>query len=678
MFYLIRTSLSITFLLLLTACFDDSDNKSAPSHRYHPSVTENFDPVDVEGVASKGIISQARVTIYAADDGSGGSLTLGVGSTNSQGEYRIAIPIAYQGPIVVQIERDDSASGTSTQMACDNAEGCGALDSLSGEYDLNSNGVIDFGERFPLPDDFRMRAAHFTSGAREAITVHVTPLTHLVDALTPSFGQAYSTQSILKANSHVADLFGLTQRLSGIRPLDLTNHAALKDLDFEQARYSLFAAAFAGLASHREELGGVLENLSTLFVANGGQFPLVDESLFGTGFDELVSIAANLAETLEPRHATFVELSLLLKSDLVDVRNRAAHSNLTDAVSSDSFSLDALDKAKTMVSEILAWQESLSLDAQHGIGFTEQTTELKTAVDNAQVATAFLAAAKYSPILAVMPLISSNEEAIEYFCGQVSGSLGFLCTESLADYDLQGLDCSSGANPVCKLIGDKLVVPVPTLEEGLQVDYAVLADTVHVYGFAYNQEIDLLFRLTDYDLNDKLAVTGQGELTNGQASFSLLGKVSFDTSDENSRFQGASEIAMAVSDLAGEDYSLSLRYGDNAMAVVSFEATSLSGEVADVTVSSNMEDWGKRSERVKVESAGKQLVFAHLYRDEVRFTVTNQDSVELTLDLSGAEDGRVGALVLGKEDLASVIRDNGNLYVEFSDGERQDITVLIF
>lgn len=678
MFYLIRTSLSITFLLFLVACVDDNDNELASSLRYHPSVTENFDPVDVEGVASKGIISQARVTIYAADDGFGDSLVLGVGSTNSQGEYRIAIPDTYQGPIVVQIERDDPTSGNFSKMVCDNAEGCGALDSLPAEYDLNSNGVIDFGERFPLSDGFKMRAAHFTPGARDAITIHVTPLTHLVDALTPSFGQAYSSQSILKANSHVADLFGLTQRLSDIRPLDLTNQAALKDLDLEQARYSLFAAAFAGLASHRDELAGVLTNLSTLFVANGGQFPLVDESLFGTGFDELVNIAANLAEVLEPRHATFVELSLLLKSDLVDVRNRAAHSSLTDAASSDSLDLDAVDKAKTMVLDILAWQESLSLDGQHGIGFSEQTTELKTAVDDAQVATAFLAAAKYSPILAVMPLISSNEEAIEYFCGQVSGSLGFWCAELLADYDLQGLDCSNEANPVCKLIGDKLVVSVPTMEEGLQVDYAVLADTVHVYGVAYEQELDLLFRLTDYDLNNKLAVTGQGELTNGQASYSLLGKVSFDMSDESSRFQGASEIAIAVSDLAGEDYSLSLRYGDNAMAIVRFEATSLLGGVADVTVTSNMEDWGKRSERVKVESAGKQLVFTHPYNDKLNFTATNQDGVELTLDLSGTEDGNVGTLVLGTEDLASVLRDNGNLYVEFSDGERQDISALIF
>ena len=678
MFHIIRTSLSITFLLLLTACFDEGESKSAPSLRYHPSVTENFDPVEVEGVASKGILSQARVTIYAADDGSGDSLALGVGSTNSQGKYRIAIPFTYQGPIVVQIERDDPASGNSTQMVCDNTEGCGALDSLSGEYDLNSNGLIDFGERFPLSDGFRMRAVHFTPGIREAITVHVTPLTHLVDALTQSFGQAYSSQSILKADSHVADLFGLTQRLSSIRPLDLTNQEALKDLDLEQARYSLFAAAFAGLASHREELAGVLKNLSALFVANGGQFPLVDVSLFGTGFDELVSIAASLAEALEPRHATFVELSLLLKSDLVDLRNRAVHSNLTDAVSSDSFNLDALDKAKTMVSEILAWQESLSLDAQRGIGFTEQTMELKATVDDAQVATAFFAAAKYSPVLAVMPFISSNEDAIEYFCGQVSGALGFWCTELLATYDLQDLDCSSEVNPVCELITDKLVVSVPTLEEGLQADYAVLAHTVHVYGFAYDQEVDLLVRLSDYDLNDKVAVTGQGELTNEQASFSVLGKVSLDTNDENASFQGASEIAIAVSDLAGEDYSLSLRYGDSAMAVVSFEATSLSGQVADVTVTSNMEDWGKRSERVKIESAGKQLVFAPRYNDKVNFTATNQDGVELTLDLNGAEDGRVGALVLGEEDLASVVRDNGNLYVEFSDGERQDISALIF
>jgi hypothetical protein len=219
---------------------------------------------------------------------------------------------------------------------------------------------------------------------------------------------------------------------------------------------------------------------------------------------------------------------------------------------------------------------------------------------------------------------------------------------------------------------------VPTLEDGLQADYAVLGHTVHVYGFAYDQEVDLLFRLSDYDLNDKVAVTGQGELSNEQASFSLLGKVSLDTDEENASFQGASEIAISVSDLGGDDYALSLRYGDNAMAVVSFEAISLSGQVANVTVTSSMEDWGKRSERVTIESAGKQLVFSHLQNAEAQFSIANQDGVKLTLDLTGTEGGRVGALVLGEESLAFVVRDNSRLYVEFNDGERQDITALMF
>ncbi|MBL4607913.1 MAG: hypothetical protein JKY01_08815 [Pseudomonadales bacterium] len=677
MFNFIRFSFSIALLFLLTACLNDDSGKSSSSLTYHPSVTENFEAVVVEGIASKGIISHARVVIYAADDGYGDTLALGVGHTNESGEYRIEIPFAYQGSIVAQIERDNSASGISTQMVCDSIEGCGASDSLAREYDLNGNGAIDFGERFPILDSFVIRGVNFTSGTREAITLHVTPLTHLVDLLTLSFGDSYSRQSILQADSHVADLFGLTKRLSSIQPVDLTNENAVQGLGVEQMRYNVFAAAFAGLATHRKELGGVIKKFSDLFISNGGQFPLVDESIAGVGFGSLLNVASSLAEFLEPRNDNFVQLSLLLKGELVDVRHRAKSSTLTDAVQSISLNLDALSKAKQFVSEMQDWQEFLTINEQRGVGFTERTTELKTFVDEAQLATSFLAAAKYTPVLAVMPLIASNEDAIEYFCNNMSGSLGYWCTELLANYNLEDLDCSSETNPICKMIADKLVVSVPTFEEGLSADYAVLNNTVHVYGFAYDQDIDLLFRLTDYDLNSKVAVTGEGEMFNNNTYFSILGKVGLGKSGDSGDFQGASEIVISVVDAADESFTISLRHGENAMAIVGFEAMSLSGHWADITVISNMDDWGDRSERVKIESAGKQLVLTHLKNEGSGFSAINQDGIAFSLNLTQMKDGEVGSIVLDEDILAVIVRENSNLYVEFNDGDRRDITALI-
>ena len=674
MYHTLRTSFCLCYLLLLTACLNEEDGRFELPITYHSSVTENIDTVTVAGIASKGLLSNADVIIYAADDGVGRNLILGSGVTNKQGEYLIQIPLAYSGPIIVQVKSD---AFSKTLMACDNANGCGALDLVSAEHDSNANGLIDFGELFPLQDGFEMNAAYYVLGDTLPVTLHITPLTHLTEALAESYGDAYSKHSILKAESHVADLFGLTGRLSSIRPLDLTHLDEQQDYDLEQVRYSLFSASFAGLASNQGEFSDVVESVSGLFISNGGQFLLLDESILGVAYEDLLNASVDLLEQVGSNDDSFVQMSLLLKMELVDIRTRAKAMNITDAKPGDNLNLEALNKSKELVDELMNWQDSLALNEQAGIGFVDKTFELKTAVDNAQVATAFLAAVKYAPVLAVMPVIGSNEEVVEYICDQVGGSLGYMCRQLLSNGGMQDLGCESQANMLCNMLADTLVVPIPTLEEGLSADYSVLAQTVHVYGFAYDQDVDFLFRLKGSDLTEKISVIGEGELENELTLFSLMGSVSLDPGKGEGGFQGESELAISVSDLNGDDYTLSLRHGENAMAIAEFNHISTSGQNAKITVVSNMDDWGDKSEHVEIESQGKHLVLTKQANEEGQFYGFNQDGIGFTFDLSGSQDAELGEIVLGEKLLATIVRENAALFVDFIDGTRRDITALI-
>ena len=669
MYQSIRVCTALCLFVLFSACSLDDD--SASSLVYHPSVTDDFEPVSVSGVASKGILSNARVKVYAADDGIGRHQILGMGYTNEQGEYAIDIPLLYRGPMVIQVETDRSAP---TLMACDSVKGCGELGSVSGEYDTDKNGLIDFGERFPIGAGFKLNAAHFALGNSNPINLHITPITHLVEALAERYGDAYSQASLRKANSHVANLFGLTGQLSRIQPLDLTREDIEQIDDLERVRYSILAASFAGLTTHLNELSSVVDVYTGIFLSNDGQFPLIDDSIFGAGFERFLGVAVDLSEHLQSKGDAYAQSSLLLKMDLIEVRARAESLNITEAIPSESVELDGLGRAKGFVVDLLDWHESLALSAQNGVGFIDKTSELKAMAENAQVAPAFLSAAKYTPILAIMPLISSNEEAIDFFCDQMTGTLGYFCVELLANYDMQNLDCGAQSNPICNRLSKKLVVPIPTLEEGLSADYEVLAHTVHVYGTAYNHAVDLTFRLSDYDLAGKISVVGEGEMVNEVTRFSMLGRVSVDA---DNGYEGVSELAVSASEANGDDYALSLRYGDGAMAIVEFEQASQSGNKADVTVFSGMSDWGARSDRVEIESQGKHFVLSRVIGHENQFIGLSQDGIEINLDLSDSRDGEVGKIVFGDASMAAIVRENGGFFVDFNDGAREDISALI-
>jgi hypothetical protein len=182
----------------------------------------------VSGTASKGLIRNGTVNIYAAgSNGSRGSLLASV-TTDDQGRYS-AVIASYNGPIVIE------AAGK-------------YLDEATGETK-----VIEAAS--PL-----VAAVGTVSGG--AVSVAVTPFTHLAyrKALAAVAGGAAIATAISGGNAEVSTLFDID--ITGVQPVDATT-ATLQGANDQQKAYTLWLAGISELASSgNKNLAAVIDDLN--------------------------------------------------------------------------------------------------------------------------------------------------------------------------------------------------------------------------------------------------------------------------------------------------------------------------------------------------------------------------------------------------------------------------------
>jgi len=678
--YSLRTVLIVLCCsALLSACKTPTsslaNSASSSSIDFNPLVTENFDPVMVSGIAAKGIMKNAQVVIYSVDSTGRKSLALGLGKTNALGEYEIPIPVAYQGAIIVEISGGNT--NTDAQMVCDNVSGCGDAPADLASFDTNNNQQIDFGESFPINFDFMLTAVSEAVGTKAPITVHVTALTHLAAALAEQSPNGFAHSSILQANSQVANLFGLMGDIRTLKPLDLSRSDVFASATESQLRYSLFASSFASLVTHRNELSGLLANVTNEFVRQNGQFLLVNDSMLGIGFDKWLTASIELSEYLATKNTVWTRLGLQLRRELAAIRQVAGSIVFTNAHASEAIEFDAMTQAKTLVDDLSQWRDSLNFNDDSGIAFNQELSGMNDVLKNAKVAAAFMAAAKYTPVLAVLPLISSNEQAVDYVCGQITGFAGLMCKEFLANNALATLDCEGTSNAMCRMMSSYLVIKVPTLEKKIKAEYSVLHQSLRVYGVLYEQQVDLEFTLNEFDLEGAVVVSGVGTIENADARFFVDGKVGLRNQGGDTTYQGVSELAIVVNNVDGSAYSVAQHFGDDDLSAIGFQISAENGDLAEVSVMTQLLEGGESSQSVTIAFDDKRILIAQDEVNSKQITFSNQDGVSGTINLALEGDGEVGAMMLGSVKLADILRERDELYVLFSDGERKNLTDLI-
>ena len=221
-------------LTILSGCGSSSSNDASGEG----SVSNTL-----SGTAAKGIIQQGIVTATELDSLGLDLRELGTTVTDSAGHYELALDDSiYQGGVVkLTVTVDEN-----TSMKCDATEGCGE--------------GISFGDdiTFEAGDDFSLDAIIQPDPEQEAVSVQITPLTHMA-AYRALEANVLDSDSISAAISEVNQIAGVNIMTTEV--VDITDTEALVAASDEAKELAIFNVGLADLLVSGE--GSVQDNIAT-------------------------------------------------------------------------------------------------------------------------------------------------------------------------------------------------------------------------------------------------------------------------------------------------------------------------------------------------------------------------------------------------------------------------------
>jgi len=215
------------------------------------------------GSSVKGVVSNGIVKVYNIDNAVVNPTAIANGFTDTQGNYQVQLELT-SGNHLIKIETSGNADGTTTQVKCDNAEGC-----------YISNQHYTFGQFYPVDNNFKLAAiVTISSGVDQQI--YMTTLTHAVSALTLQNLQNLNPQNdeeiadlLTTANNTVANLLEIDEtNFSALKPVDLTSLTTGDQPTSKELAASLIAGAVTKLTGQDgvASLDQVMQKFSELII----------------------------------------------------------------------------------------------------------------------------------------------------------------------------------------------------------------------------------------------------------------------------------------------------------------------------------------------------------------------------------------------------------------------------
>ena len=262
-----RHILILIVCTVLTACSDSNDPPAAPQPQPAPDPDPTF-TYTLTGTAIKGVISSAEVSLY---DASGTALGQS-GVTDQSGRFELAFTVDTEltTPLLLVV------SGEGASGICDVDPIC--------EIGLASNGdrqTVGFGQSYPLPDEFTLRAVleSLADNGDDTFTgsVYVSPLSEFVTetALALGDGSTLTDANLATANERVGQLITGTfpdialpdgTVISSIPLIDLTSIDTSSAEALTSASFvaSSLSAAVAGLVEAGNSTRGDISQMVVL------------------------------------------------------------------------------------------------------------------------------------------------------------------------------------------------------------------------------------------------------------------------------------------------------------------------------------------------------------------------------------------------------------------------------
>lgn len=598
--------------ILLLGCSSGGGNDSSSADS-----AANSPPPDsfISGNATKGILSNATVSVYGISNGIKDAL-LASTNTDANGDYSVVIAGTYDGPALVEISA--KADG-STLMTCDSVDGCGSFNAAV-EYDTDNDGNIDFGEKFSVEAEFVMRAAAPTVSSGDTLSIAVTPLTEMAAAYAENFPQGFDGLSIDSANSQVASLFDLNASILSLLPIDITNLDGSASTDALQ--YSVLAASLMDL----DENATVTENLNRLansFRDNNGQL-ISNSALDGS---------VTLAELAESAVSIATQLNLAGIStelaELVANSNGADAGSVTNARPSPQVGSTELTKVKAFVQDLRTWQNVTPLGDME-IDLPEELMAQQALGENLETMVNSLSVASQWATFTGLPDLATN-----YLCGTLGDALSvllcrtFIGGSSLEELcDLATADIDSGGFNICSFVNN-LRIPVG---DGLTVHFKLLDKTVSFSGRIGDSDIDIRME-SQQTTSSAILLTFSGSMEND------AGTITFSDGQATMEFEnGISATSLSYPETAAITMTVSMeQFATENAAAVSFEGTlQTSLDFNDLLDTSNFNPINMDN-RVFDQGIGIGIDLA------MAGTLTNEvlDTFTASVDLSGNGQGEV-------------------------------------
>ena len=695
------------FALSLTACGGGSGSNSTNDSS---ATVKSGTSSTVQGSVVKGVVKHAMVTAYALENGQVGS-SLASTQTNAYGQYKLTIT-GYSGPLYLEV----TPNGDGTQMVCDYSGGCGDFIGLS-DLDANNNGIIDFGESFPVPVDFILTSTLPTATAAQT---SISTLTHLATQLALTYPQGLNDISIAVAHSQIENLFGISG-LSQTKLIDLSDNTALANASEEELRYSLLSSALLGI-SNDVALPQVLQSLAQQIQYNSGQLITHDDSADSPTYLDIIEAALTTAQALE--------LDTLSNqfSQLVTTVLSSASGSLTAAQPSPTAGGTNAAIIDSFVADIQLWQGYLSLSPDEpSFGEVVSAIGVSTGADLANLMKAISIAGQFGPVVAL------PDAALSAACDTLSNYLARIsCKMLIAGKSLEDI-CNGSLNLVlfgrslCDILND-LTLP---LGNGLTGHFALWDGVAQIYGTTNGVEVDITFTANNnygssygFDINGtaeseigvleisggdfqlvfdggldikhlKLPETASGNLTVDYQQFETLenanptsfsGELALDidlsgvtkTTEGDLPYAGLDSIDISMNaegtfeSLFGNQFegSISLDGGIDSEVQFQFE-TDLPdySDRAVITVHSTPTQIAQGLiNEIEMSWGGKRYEILYFFGDNHGVRMTNQDGVIVDLDLTVEDDDVAGYLMLNGTHYGVISPINGSLMFTLSNG----------
>ncbi|MDX1692199.1 MAG: hypothetical protein R3208_00460 [Ketobacteraceae bacterium] len=474
--------LLVVFIALLPGCGGSSSSGTSGSDN---SASDTATPKSVSGTAVKGVIANGIVRAYAIENGQTAE-TLVTTSTDTSGNYSLRIPGDYDGPVLISISvRDDG----STLMTCDAAGGCGVFSGLS-ELDGNQNGTIDFGEQFPLGNDFEISALVSASSLSAANHVDVTLLTHLAAVYAGSFPQGYDNLSAELAITQIASLFQLNDNLFTLNAPDITNSEDFASASPSEKRYGLLTSSLAALADS-DSLSAVLASIESAFSLNNGQLVMRSSDADAMTLEKILQAAMNNLSWMQQSHNDndLAIVDAAFQAMLADIE-AAADGSLSSAEGSPGAGSSELEKSRQFIADLQQWQATLPVTTPDQ-PLVAAGYDLATGMDHYQspLLQALALASQHAAIVAVPDL------ALEAACNSLTNLFArLLCQSIILKNSIEEI-CDATLNlslfgvSLCEYLND-LTLP---MGNGVWATYAIYDRNARIFGELEGVAIDVSF-----------------------------------------------------------------------------------------------------------------------------------------------------------------------------------------